>query len=357
MKQQHLVIGFMLVLILIPLSLVSAQDEFSLPDDLQPLTLDNIEDLAQVATLEPAGSGISALALSADGSLLAYAAYDDEYRIHVLDLNTGDDTVIEEYTTMVSGLAFNPEKTFLASVTSDENEVIVWEIESGEVVANLTSPVACRKLAFSADGTMLGAAGGAGDAPAITVWDTATWEENYVLEGVFISLAISTDGSFVASTEYDGTAVVFDSVSGDEVISLEGHVGLVSGIALNSENTLLATGGDDNTIRLWEIESGDEMHVIEEAYEGGINTLAFNPDGSLLASLGEGIIMTVSGNNISFQFASGDQIVRFWDVETGDEVSAIREDSGNVGQMIFNAEWTIMVLADLEGITFWGVPG
>lgn len=49
------------------------------------------------------------------------------------------------------------------------------------------------------------------------------------------------------------------------------------------EETLLASGGADDTVRLWDPRSGVELQILS-GHSGSVRSVAFSPDGRLLAS-------------------------------------------------------------------------
>jgi WD40 repeat protein len=64
--------------------------------------------------------------------------------------------------------------------------------------------------------------------------------------------------------------------------ALEGHTGSVNSVAFSPDGHLLASGGDDKTVRVWDARSGECLHVLEE-YPEAVMAVAFSPDGRLLA--------------------------------------------------------------------------
>src|SRR5687768_15284050 len=80
-------------------------------------------------------------------------------------------------------------------------------------------------------------------------------------DGIY-SVAFCMDGQSVASASRDGTIKMCDAVSGDERHTLSGHKGQVLRLSVGPNN-LLASGGADKTVRLWEVGTGKEVAKLE----------------------------------------------------------------------------------------------
>jgi WD40 repeat protein len=74
-----------------------------------------------------------------------------------------------------------------------------------------------------------------------------------------------------------------DTSSWQVIRTFEGHTGRVTSVAFNPDGRLLASGSADETIKLWDVATGREVRTLE-GHTGYVESVAFSPDGKLLAS-------------------------------------------------------------------------
>ncbi|MBS1788481.1 MAG: PD40 domain-containing protein [Acidobacteria bacterium] len=112
------------------------------------------------------------------------------------------------------------------------------------------------------------------------------------------AVAYSPNGRIIASGGVDQTIKLWDVETGLELRTLRGHTAAVQALAFSPDGRLLASGGTDNIINLWDVQSGRVERTLE-GHQMTVTSLAFSADGKTLASGGM------------------DQAIRVWEVATG----------------------------------------
>ena len=143
-------------------------------------------------------------------------------------------------------------------------------------------------MALSADGRTLATTRSGAD--AITLWDTASRRPvGRVLSGhgdAVLGLAFSPDGrSLVSSSRSGKTVIVRDPGTGKPAgPAFEAHGGSAVALAIGPDGKLMATGGGDQTVQLWNLADRTPLGPPLRGHRSNVVSLAFSPDGSLLAT-------------------------------------------------------------------------
>ncbi|KAL7940608.1 WD40 repeat-like protein [Trichoderma barbatum] len=114
------------------------------------------------------------------------------------------------------------------------------------------------------------------------------------------SVAFSADGRYLASGADDNTIKIWDATAGKEQQTLQGHSDWVSSVAFSADGRYVASGADDNTIKIWDATTGIEQQTLQ-GHSGAVLSVAFSADGHYLAS------------------GSDDNTIKIWDATTGNE--------------------------------------
>lgn len=196
-------------------------------------------------------------------------------------------------------LAINPNGEQFVT-TGYQAALQLWNINSGELVEELSNNVNLRTVVFSASGKYL-ANGSAGN--TFTLWDTKDWSEKTYRIGkvskdsdVF-SIDISRDDRRLATGHMDSSIVIFDLQSGSELHNFYIPDASTMDVKFSPDGALLATAQYDKTVYLWDVGSAKKL-VGLKGHKEAVRRLAFSPDGVTLASAGEDrlIILWRSGD-------------------------------------------------------------
>jgi WD40 repeat protein len=273
--------------------------------------------LALVRELHGAGSP-GGMALHPDGSLLAVGNGEGKLRLWRLPSGKRHRVVdtappATRHERGIRSLAFTPDGAALIAGREDQT-LQLWPKE-----ADAPRWTSARQdawlpgLAVSPDGEYIAAAGGR----VIRRWRTSDGARLADLgqhEDGVACVALSPGGEVVASGSYDATIRLWRAGDGALLHTLSGHPGAFvtrSGgaphagcawtVAFSPDGALLASGGFDAKVRLWRVQDGALLHTLgEHAPRGlGVSSVAFSPGGGLIAS------------------AADDYRVLFWRVRDG----------------------------------------
>jgi Tol biopolymer transport system component len=138
------------------------------------------------------------------------------------------------------------------------------------------------------------------------------------------SVAFSPDGRLLASGGSDRTVRLWDPATGKHRRTLKGHTNIVYAVAFSPDGQLLASSGRDKTVRLWEPTTGKRWRTLK-GHTGYVDAVAFSPDGRLLASSG-----------------GGDCTVRLWDPATGEHRRTLTGHTGVAWAVAFSPDGRLL---------------
>lgn len=210
----------------------------------------------------------------------------------------------------VREIAFSPDGQYAAAISTG-GRVCIWNIEIDALDKCFSTGAVGLGIAYSPDGLSLATA----SENKVLVWDASSGERRWAMAHVdylgnakmdhwtwVMDIAFSPNGRYLASASRDGTARIWDSKSGQEVVRLA-HEGDLSGIAFSPDSRLIAVASLVGNIRVWEVPSGRQILLARFENSHSIDSVVFNPDGQLFAAAnwgGEiGIWRTDIGNAVA----------------------------------------------------------
>ncbi|KAI5118071.1 hypothetical protein M0805_003660 [Coniferiporia weirii] len=132
-------------------------------------------------------------------------------------------------------------------------------------------------------------------------WNPTLWTAD--ASSVISCVAYSPDGSHVVSGSGDNTLRIWDAQTGNPVGGpLTGHSGSVNSVAYSPDGIHIVSGSADNTLRIWDSQTGSAMGEPLTGHSDWVRSVAYSPDGRRIVS------------------GSGDKTLRIWDAQTGSTV-------------------------------------
>jgi WD40 repeat protein len=138
-------------------------------------------------------------------------------------------------------------------------------------------------------------------------------------DGVISSVACSPDGSLIASGGYDRVVRLWETGTGNLRTCLTGHTDTVTAVAFAPDGRLLASASADGTVRLWDVEAGREVRCLR-GHEQDVLCVAFAPGGERVAS------------------GSWDKTARIWGVADGTQQACFPAPNNTVRSVAFSPD-------------------
>ncbi|KAL2782618.1 hypothetical protein BJX66DRAFT_331084 [Aspergillus keveii] len=160
---------------------------------------------------------------------------------------------------------------------------------------------------------------------------------------VFAPMQSTIRGMFKTSRRWIETLPQIEESWSAELQTLEGHSDWFNSVAFSADGLTVASGSDDETIKLWDAKTGSEIRTLE-GHSGWTIKLWDAKTGSEIRTL-EGH----SGSVRSVAF-SADETIKLWDAKTGSEIRTLESHSDSVRSVAFSADgpnWEIAIDGNL----------
>jgi serine/threonine-protein kinase len=310
------------------------------------IALYNLAGAKTPIDLEGHGGPVMALAFGSDDKTLLSGSSDHTVRLWEAVSGKEKDPLARQHGP-ATAIAFAPEGGSLAVLTGPwMPRVRVHDIPSGQ---ERDLPTGHRGgivgLSFTRDGARVSAWGPWG----VTSWDARTGDvagRMRAPDDMRFWGDLAVDGRTVATAGgKESTIQLWDVLTATNPptprASLPGPKGQLTALAIAANLKLLATGGEDQVVNLWDIghraEGGSHLRRTLTGHQSAIAALVFTPDGRTLAS------------------ASRDGTIKLWDVSRGVEQASLANNPSLIASLTFGPNGKMLAVWSVHGLKLWDI--
>jgi WD40 repeat protein len=275
-----------------------------------------------------------------------FASGSSDRTIHVWDAASGRLLrTLTGHSDAVNSVAWLPNRHLLASGSND-GTVRLWNGEGGRLISTMEPSFfehlmevsgVIRAIAPTGDGSMIASTSGRG---VVRLWDVDSGRLSGVLRGHsqhMTAVASSADNRLLASCdsgEGRDRICLWDWKQQKLVLDFAMRGAGISCLAFSPDATVLASGGADSTIRLWNTSNAQGLRILTAT--APINSVAFSPDGALIAA------------------GAANGSLRIWDAQDRGLLHAFKVHEGAVESVAFRPTSQQIATAGSDGtIKVW----
>ena len=294
--------------------------------------------LGGIRSLDEHTGPINALAWSPDGTLLASGA--DDTDIHIWNTTTGNRVrTLTGHQSPVTALAFSPDGQTLVSGDRDTKTMRFWNPNTGQLLHTWEQFVhAVEDIAWNPDGTRIATAGNL----TVRLWNANAHARPDIFRQptatvTAVAWSPKTGGPVVGGERDTKRLRFWDPATGQLLQTWDPFVHAVEALAFNPDGSVLASAGD-RTVRLWTPLAHARPTIFPKTHTDTVTCLAWHPDGALLVS------------------GSADTTVLLWGT-AGNVRDRMLKHTGAVNAVAFSPSGDTVASAGADGrVVLWPNP-
>ncbi|MEI6428624.1 MAG: hypothetical protein WCO45_09605 [Pseudanabaena sp. ELA607] len=180
----------------------------------------------------------------------------------------------------------------------------------------------------------------------IKIWELSSGAEQRIFSshsGAVNSVKLTTNSKNLISGSADQTVRVWDFKTGNLIFALIGHNASVNAVAITPDDKWVISGSDDGNIKIWDLQTGKENIFGKLLFSlanstNSINTLVIHPDYT------KGKKLVISGSN--------DQTIRVYNIESNGELDyeifQLKDHNNNISSIVCSPDGQLIISGSLD---------
>jgi WD40 repeat protein len=230
---------------------------------------------------------------------------------------------------LITSIVISTDNQTLISGNFDKT-IKIWNMQTGELRRTLYgSETGSRTVAISPDKQILAS----GSQGIVEAWNLNTGDLLYRLSGAGSTVAIIPDGQTLASGISDNTVKLWNLRSGELRQALPGLVQGSVCMSISSNGIILAAGSLFDKTNLWNLHTGELTRTLKSGQRGGqVISIAISPNGEILATSSD-----------------TEPVVRIWNLQTGELIRTLEGHSNKINSVAISPDGQILASGSADG--------
>jgi len=204
-------------------------------------------------------------------------------------------------------------KTFITGCAN--NKILVWDAQTGDLLKS-----------------------------SETIYPEMSPTPNEVISSWFFLSPDGTTAVNILNYPPMGRMQIWDIQKGELLYAPKGHEGWIEAIAFSPDSKIIASGGNDRVILLWNVQTGESLGGLEQMDD--LKSLAFSPNGKILAA---GNCMDISAKKIK-------GAINLWDIQTRQIIHTLEGHERATECLTFSPDGKTLASGGWDGtMRFWDV--
>lgn len=305
------------------------------------LSIINLNNFEKIYSLLGHQEKITAYCVSPDGNFIASASEDKSLRIWCV--SDGTCCKIFDIDHVANIILFHPDRKSVITASNEDYSIKIWNIESGICTILAIPQGDVNSLVYNPKGTVLLSTSG---------WEIKGYDiaEKHIKRIKLKSQSIrfstvyqnknayaisSMDNQYFAEAIGTSNEIRIWSIELEQCIkTFQGHSDRITCLLFHPNEECIISASEDGTIRIWNIDSGECLLLIDNYYS--ISCIDLSPDAQLIVS------------------SSADSAIKLWDIRNGQCIKTFKEQNRWYNSLFFSPDGKFLMAAR-EDIFIWDI--